>query len=238
MAKLESGNPVANKKRIEEPRLARGNTGEPTGDDIPAWLDRIRSRLNFTPQDSAHKIFLERAFEAVIQLTQTLPSSALEETAAADSHLLVLLRALQSPEVLLELERCEPLASPYLHGLKAQQEMIQHAGGLMTSDQASRFLGVTRQAVDKRRQSGKLIAIPLGKRGFGYPACQFDSKGAIRGLDEVLAALNAADGWMQLVFLLSANTDLDDASPLDLLRGNRCSPVVEAARRFGVHGAC
>jgi hypothetical protein len=207
------------------------------GDQIPAWLDRIRARLHLTPQDAARKIFLERAFEAVIEITQTLPSSALEETAAAGNNVLVLLRALQSPEILPELERYEPLASPYLKGLRAQRELLQHAGGLMTSEDVAALVSVTRQAVDKRRQSNKLIAIPQGRRGFGYPICQFDSKGPLRGLEEMLDALHVSDGWMQLTFLLSPNADLENLSPLELLHAGRIPAVTEAASRFGDHGA-
>ena len=148
--------------------------------EIPAWLDRARTQLNLDPPDSAQKIFLERAFEAVIEISKNLPSKALEETAAQRNHLLVLFRALRSPELLPELERYEPLASPYLKGLEAQQELLKQAGGLMTAEEVAKMLRLTRQAVDKRRQGRKLIAIPRGRRGFGYPVCQFEAKGRCR----------------------------------------------------------
>jgi hypothetical protein len=228
---------MANKKRNTWFRPAQDSNTDPHGDDIPAWLDRIWARLQPAPQDPARKIFLERAFDAVIQLTRTLPASVLEETATAGNNVLVLLRALQSPEVLPELERYEPLASPYLKGLQAQQELLRHADGLMTSEEVAQMLGITRQAVDKRRQSKKLIAVPQGQRAFGYPACQFDSKGTLRGLEDMLNALNAEDAWMQLTFLLSPNAELDDLSPLALLREGRSSIVSEVAARFGEHGA-
>jgi hypothetical protein len=209
----------------------------PMGDEIPAWLDRIRARLRSTRQDAVRKVFLERAFEAIIEITQTLPSSALEETVAAGNNVLVLLKALQSPEILPELERYEPLASPYLKGVEAQRELIKKAGGLMTSEEVANILGLTRQAVDKRRQSNKLIAIPQGQHGFGYPACQFDSRGPLHGLEEMLNSLQVSDGWMQLTYLLSCNADLENRSPLELLREGRNSAVAEAAGKFGEHGA-
>lgn len=204
---------------------------------IPAWLDRVRLRLHATPQDPLRKVFLERAFDAVIKITQTLPASELEETAAAGSNFLVLLKALQNPEILCELERFEPLASPFLKGLEAQRELIKQSGGLLSSEEAGKVLGISRQAVDKRRQANKLVAIAQGQHGFGYPACQFDARGTLHGIEEMLAALHVSDGWAQLAWLLSPNTSLDGQSPVQQLRGGRADEVVEAAAAFGEHGA-
>jgi len=205
--------------------------------EIPSWLDRIRDRLRQTPVDSARAIFLERAFDAVIDITQAVPLSSLEQTAAAANNMLVLLKALQSPEVLPELERYEPLASPYLEGIQAQQDLLRQAGGLMSSSQVANLLRLTRQAVDKRRLANKLIAIPQGQHGFGYPACQFDDKGPLPGLEDFLSKLDTADPWMPLIFLLSPNATLGERSPLDLLRRGETAQVLNAASIFGNQGA-
>lgn len=179
---------------------------------------------------------MERAFQAVMEITRTLPSKALEETAAANSNFLVLFQALRNPEILSQLEEYEPLASPYLKGLEAQHALLDRAGGLMTSDEVAKVLRLTRQAVDKRRQAGKLIAIPQGQRGFGYPVCQFDAKGPLAGLEPTLKALAERDGWSQLTFLLSPNSLLKNRSPLDLLREGATESVINAASTFGEHG--
>ncbi len=204
--------------------------------EIPVWLDRIRSQISLVPTDGAHRIFMERAFQAVMEITKTLPSKALAETAAANSNFLVLFHALRSPEILSQLEQYEPLASPYLKGLEVQQQLLHRAGGLMTAEEVAKVLRLTRQAVDKRRQNGKLIAIPQGQRGFGYPICQFDSKGPIAGLEQTLTALNERDGWSQLTFLLSPNSLLENRAPLDLLRAGSVERVVNVAGTFGEQG--
>jgi hypothetical protein len=230
---------MANKRRIKgNRRIAQISRSAYPAAEIPAWLDRIRTRHNFgNNEDAARNIFLERAFEAVCEMTKALPSKVLEESAAAGSNFLVLLRALQSPEVLPELERYEPLASPYLKGLQAQQDLLKQAGGVMTSEQVAGVLNLSREAVDKRRQAGKLIAISQGERGFGYPVCQFNSKGPVAGLEQMLVALGATDAWGQLTFLLSPNSALDDRAPLDVLSGGEIAPVTRAALLFGEHGA-
>jgi hypothetical protein len=228
---------LANKKKTKElSRHEAHETGAPS-EETPAWLDRIRERLRHTPINAPQKIFLERAFAAVIDITQRVSGASLEETAAAANNMLVLLKALQSPEVLPELERYEPLASPYLKGIQAQQDLLRDAGGLMTSAEVAALLRLTRQAVDKRRQSNKLIAIPQGLHGFGYPACQFNEKGPLPGLEELLIGLGTADPWTQLVFLLSPNSSLDDLTPLQLLRDGKRSELMQSGAIFGDQGA-
>src|SRR5580658_2784461 len=112
--------------------------------EVPAWLDRIQS----LPHDGARKIFLNRLVNAVVEMTEILPPKAIERAAAANSNLQVLLTALRSPEMLPDLERHEPLASPYLRGLQAQQDLIKQAGGLISADDVAGILRMTRQAVD------------------------------------------------------------------------------------------
>ena len=229
---------MANKRRMKVPaRRSSLVSSEPIGTQIPAWLDRVRARHDFGPGDAVHNIFLERAFDAVCEITKALPAKVLEESAAASNNLLVLLKAFQSPEVLPELERYEPLASPYLKGLQAQQDLLKRAGGLVRAEEVAQLLNLTRQAVDKRRQAAKLIAIPQGERGFGYPLCQFNSKGPVPGLDQMLAALGPTDGWGQLTFLLSPNSGLDNRSPLDFLNEGHIARVAQVASLFGEHGA-
>ncbi len=201
--------------------------------EVPAWLDRIQN----LPHDGARKIFLSRLVDAVMEMTETLPPKAIEKAAAASTNLLALLTALRSPEMLRDLERHEPLASPYLKGLQAQQDMIRQAGGLISGEEAAGILRLTRQAIDKRRIAGKLIAIPQGQRGFGYPVCQFTSRGLLPGLERLLLALDRSDAWMQLTFLLSRNSILGNRSPLELLGEGQVDVVTKAGAMFGEHGA-
>ena len=226
------------KIRRNENRPIQGPSSQEAGPpEIPAWLERVQARLRTVPHDPARTIFLERAFDAVVEITRALPLKSLEQTAAADNNVMVLFRALLSPQILSGLEQVEPLAAPYLRGWQAQQELLKLAGGTMTSEQVAQVLRLTRQAVDKRRNSGKLIAIPQGQHKFVYPACQFGERGPLMGLEEMLAGLGDRDAWMQLTFLLSPNSDLDGKSPHDLLRQGKSVPVVEAAARFGEQGA-
>src|ERR1700676_23925 len=147
---------MAKKQRIAKTAHRVSGPNPPRVKEVPAWLDRIQS----LPHDGARKIFLNRLVDAVVEMTQILPPKAIEKAAAASSNLQVLLMALRSPEMLPDLERHEPLASPYLRGLQAQQDLIKQAGGLISAEEAAGILRLTRQAIDKRRIAGRLIAIP------------------------------------------------------------------------------
>lgn len=224
---------MANEKRIQQKRRSGTAMHHPAVKEVPAWLDRVES----LQRNGERKIFLNRVIDAAIEMTETLPAKAIERAASANSNLLVLLTALRSPEMLRDLERHEPLASPYLRGLQVQQDLIKRAGGLISSDEAAGILRITRQAIDKRRIAGKLIAIPQGQRGFGYPVCQFNSRGLMPGLEQLLRALSHADPWMQLSFLLSPNSTLGNRSPREVLEEGRIDSVISAAASFGEHGA-
>jgi hypothetical protein len=124
-----------------------------------------------------------------------------------------------------------------LRGLEAPQDLLQAEGGVFTVEQAARSLGITRQAVDKRRRAGKLIGLYTGRRGYAYPAWQFGPNGVLPGLERVLSDLSVRGPWMQAAFFLSGDPRLDGATPLEKLRQGNLEAVRRAARGYGEHGA-
>jgi hypothetical protein len=96
--------------------------------------------------------------------------------------------------------------------------MLETAGGTLTSEQVSDVLGITRQAVDKRRASHQLLALTQGKRGYSYPSFQFKDGKTLPGLEDVLAELKALDPWMQMVFFTNPHERLGGDTPLERLR--------------------
>ncbi len=73
---------------------------------------------------------------------------------------------------------------------------------------AAAILGISRQAVDKRRQAGTLLAISVGGHGYHCPAWHFDQSGVIGGLESVLKVLARHDEWMKFAFFVNANVHL------------------------------
>jgi hypothetical protein len=89
------------------------------------------------------------------------------------------------------------------------------------------MLGISRQAVDKRRRAGTLLAVREGS-DWRYPLCQFDQGEVIGGISDVVRGFAAAGPWIALDFLLAADTVLGGRTALQALSdGDR-----EAVRRL------
>ena len=79
-------------------------------------------------------------------------------------------------------------------GIEARRRLIKDNGGVRTTEQVAEFLGISPQAVNKRRTSRKLLALTFRRRGYMYPAWQFDPiRGTLPGLEEVLLTLSHQD---------------------------------------------
>jgi hypothetical protein len=181
--------------------------------------------------------FLARALNALARLAPEVEDDVLGDAAGAESDFAVLVRALESPTALAALVSVDPLARARLRGLVMRQELLRREGGTWTVDQVAAHLGLSRQAVDKRRRAGKLIGLNVGRRGYAYPAWQFGQDGVILGLEAALTSLSIHDPWMRAAFFLSGDPRLDGATPLDELRRGNVEEVCRAARGYGEHGA-
>jgi transcriptional regulator with XRE-family HTH domain len=140
-----------------------------------------------------------------------------------------LLAALQAPEILEELSREAPLLRARLRGIRAKQRLLQAEGGVVRGQEFANLVGISRQAVDKRRRNGTLIGLSLGKKGYLYPVWQAD----IDGLKPVLAELREYGPWTQASFMLTPNSWLGDETPLNMLRQGESGAVVSAASMYG-----
>jgi biotin operon repressor len=121
-------------------------------------------------------------------------------------------------------------------GIEKQRQVIQQAGGAFTAEEVAEFLGITRQAVDKRRTQGQLIGLTQGRRGYAYPAFQFEDGKTLQGLDRVVDALRDHDPWMQLIFFVNGDDRSGGESGLEVLRAGRVDAVALAAEGYGERG--
>ncbi len=205
----------------------------------------LRDRLAFRPlevtvesiRETKHPAFFTRALKALAGLDRTLPKEVLDEAISASSDYLVLLRALSSPTALGEAVDADPLVAARLRGLERQHSLLKSGGGAYTAKEVGEILNLSRQGVDKRRREGRLIGLTQGRRGYAYPAWQFENGRTLQHLEEVLEVLHKHDPWMQMAFFLSKNTRLQDRSPLEALKQRRIDEVREAAASYGEHEA-
>lgn len=184
-----------------------------------------------------HPAFYSRVLRAFRRLENDLPSTLIDDATAAPSDYLVAVEALTSALETTQLNVEDPFIAAKLRGLKRKQQMLETAGGALTSEQAAEVLGISRQAVDKRRAAAQLLALTQGRRGYSYPSFQFEDGKPITGLEEVLSELKELDPWMQMVFFTSPNERLGDKTPLERLKRGLVSEVKAAATGFGEQGA-
>ncbi len=190
-------------------------------------ISRVIKASNQEPLKAA---FLTRVIEGLIEIAD---SSNLVDITAADSNYEVLLAALQTPEALSLLTKRDPLAKAKLRGLKLKQQLIEAEGGYGNSEEIAEMLGVSRQAINQRRQRGKLIGLSRGKGKYIYPLWQFTDTGkTLLGLEAVLEKLPEVDPWTQVTFFLNPNLRLQNKTPLEMLRMGEVEPVIISAMAF------
>lgn len=188
-------------------------------------------------EHAKNPLFFSRAINALTGLEHALPQQSIEEATAAATDYLVLLKALSAPSVAPELAAKDPLAAATLRGAERQQQLLRESGGAFSGAEVAKVLDISRQAVDKRRRQDQLIGLTQGRRGYAYPAWQFESGKTIPNLETVLDVLRDHDPWMQLVFFVNPNDRLEGQTPLHALRSGEVESVLGAARAYGEHGA-
>ena len=170
---------------------------------------------------------MAEAYDSVASPDLVAPLRRLLRLVPTDTSL-----ALQSPAALND-----PLAAARRRGREAQRRLLEAEGGTILRDRVADLLGISIQAVDERRQAGRLLALPVGPDDYAYPAWQFAQGEPLPGLAEVLADLDVRDPWMRAAFFLNRNLYLDGARPLALLRSGQLEAVRRAARVHGEQGA-
>ena len=110
-----------------------------------------------------------------------------------------------------------------------------HTGGLSAA-QVAEALGISRQAVDKRRSRGTLLAVPTGSGDYLYPACQLTPDGVIPGFENLLAAFKVEGPWTRLSLLLASSPALGGKSVLEALRDGEAEKAAAVVAAFGEQG--
>ncbi|NEI96776.1 helix-turn-helix domain-containing protein [Rhizobium ruizarguesonis] len=178
--------------------------------------------------NSIRTAFLRRATSALERISANVPAKDLADalSAATDAGSLAQLLS-RSDMVGAAINDLDPLVPALARNVEHRQNLVERAGGTVSAEDAGRMLGISRQAVDKRRRAGTLLAVREGS-DWRYPLCQFDQGEVIAGISDVVRDFAAAGPWIALDFLLAADTALGGRTALQALRdGDR-----EAVRRL------
>jgi hypothetical protein len=153
----------------------------------------------------------------------------------------LLQRSTSSYSLLLELvSSSAPGAAPApdtlilarLRGKARFMEMLHEEGGYVGAPGAMQLLGITRQALSKRRKTGGVLGVPMTEREYVYPVWQFKDGRVRTGIPQTLRAL-PSDGRTQLRFFLLPHPGLGGVRPLDALKAGRLEEVLDAAAAEG-----
>ena len=100
---------------------------------------------------------------------------------------------------------------------------------LLTSDELAARVGLkTRQSVHDWLKKGRIVGWRGAKRGYVFPADQFDERGRpLEGLDRVVGLFG--DGYAAWAWLTTELSSLDGAKPLTLLADGAIDRVAKAA---------
>jgi hypothetical protein len=127
----------------------------------------------------------------------------------------------------------DPLVEAMAQGAAIKRELLTSGGGGLSSSQVASALGITRQAVDKRRGRRALLAVPNGSGEYVYPACQFSADGVIPGIEDVLRAFRIRSPWTQLSVLLAPAPALAGKTIVEALKSGTVERAVAIAASFG-----
>lgn len=187
-------------------------------------------------EDSVYGALLTRLMTGFARVAREIPEAEVTRLLAADSALETALAVLERPDAIEALKKQDPLAAARVRGVRAVEHLLSSEGGTLAAEEVAHILGITRQAVDKRRKNGRLIGLAHG-RAFRYPAWQFREHATLPGLERALLALGGETPWAQMVFFLGESPRLEGKRPIDALRRGAVTDVLEAVGLFGEQGA-
>ena len=186
---------------------------------------------NIAGLGQAQRTFLTRSVEAITRMAG-MDEAAAMRALEAPTDVGTLAYAVSAAAAAPSIAQLDPEAALLAEGARLKSDLLERAGGALGVGQVASLLRVSRQAVDKRRKAGKLIAVPAGE-DYAYPACQFTDEGVVAGLDKALGVMPIQDPWMRLEWLLTEDDVLEGSSPLAALKSDSVREVVELAAGHG-----
>ena len=194
------------------------------------------------PADSAHQAlaqaFLKRSMKMLERVSSSASSEALQSALSSPTDVGGVASLLSDLAPLdVDLSVADPFLEAMARGAAIKRDLLTSGGGGLTSSQVAGALGITRQAVDKRRIRHALLAVPNGSGEYVYPACQFTPEGVMPGLEEVLRAFRITNPWTQLSMLLAPAPSLEGKTILEVLKAGQIERAVDIVTSFGEQAA-
>ena len=115
--------------------------------------------------DSVQAAFLRRAMSALERIAGSASEKTLTDALAAATDVGSLAQLLSRSDVVgSAVVELDPLAPMLARNVEHRQKLLQLAGGALSAEEAGHTMGITRQAVDKRRRANSSARRSRGKR--------------------------------------------------------------------------
>lgn len=226
------------------------------GREVPSWIQKKRVtrvaqatygmsggpgghvyRAQAAQLSSVREALRSRLERLVGCLVVELPEHEAGRAVSAPTDLEALEAALERA-TFVQASRDPAIAAAYARGHVARQRLLDSEGGMVSGEVLGKLLGISRQAVDKRRNRGQVLGLREGG-DWAYPAWQVAQGQTLPGFDDVLGELTGRGhgAWDAMLFFLETDTERDGETPLQALRGGAVERALCAARTYGEQGA-
>lgn len=117
-----------------------------------------------------------------------------------------------------------------LAAIAVHRKLEDWAGRVAGATELSREYGVARSSLNRWHRKGDVIGLLKGTRKHVYPVEQFVDGRPARGIRDIVElAKNERTAWL---WLCQKNPVLDECKPIDLLKQDRVTEVVDAAKAY------
>jgi len=207
-------------------------------DRTPAMPGRVSTMERPPDENALAQTFLKRSVKMLERMSYAASLEALKAALASPTDMGGVASLLSDLAPLgVDLSAVDPFVEAMARGSAVKRELLAGAGGALTSSQVASVLGITRQAVDKRRSRRALLAVPSGSGEYLYPACQFTTDGVVHGLEDVLQAFQIQSPWTQLSALMAPAPVLGGKTIFEAMKAGRVETAVAVAASFGEQAA-
>lgn len=123
-----------------------------------------------------------------------------------------------------------------LRGLARVTELRKMAEPCLETGAVCALLGVSRETIRKKLERKQLLALPKGSEDRVFPAFQFKDGELLRGVHQVLQALDT-DPFVALSFFFSRNPFFGNKTAVEALKAGMIDEVVAEAGSYLEHGS-
>lgn len=187
---------------------------------VPGVADVKDSLVRFSilQRTALQRIFVQRSIGALTRAFENVSEETLVSALAAPSDMGALARVLATAAINdASTRELDPYAAALARNAEHRERLLMKGGGALSAERAGQVLGITRQAVDKRRANKRLLAVKQAG-DWRYPAFQFEDEGLSDATKAVIETLDDPTGWSALEFLLTPDTVLDGHAPSEVLK--------------------